>query len=61
MHRPEAYDWTFLADVALGLVFGGLCSSDAMKDRKPHHGLRLQAHPVQEHGGLKLRLVVGLK
>lgn len=33
MHRPEADDWTFLADVALGLVFGGLCSSDTMKDR----------------------------
>lgn len=58
---PEADDGTFLADVALGLVLGGLCGGHAVEDGQPHHGLGLQAHPVQEHGGVQLRLVVGLQ
>ena len=60
LHRPEADDGTLLADVALGLVLCRLGSSHAMQDGQPHHGLGLQAHPVQEHGGLQLGFVVGL-
>lgn len=60
-HPPEPNDGAFLADVALGLVLGCLRGSHAVQHRQPHHRLRLQAHPVQEHGRLQLRLVVGLE
>ena len=60
MHLPEAHDGTLLADVALGLVLGRLGGGHAVQDGQPHHGLGLQTHPVQEHGRLQLRLVVGL-
>lgn len=60
LHRPEADDGAFLADVALGLVLGGLSGSHAVQDGQPHHRLRLQAHPVQEHGSLQLGFIVGL-
>lgn len=60
LHRPEPDDGAFLADVALGLVLGGLSSSHAVQDGQPHHRLRLQAHPVQEHGSLQLGFIVGL-
>lgn len=60
-HRPESYDGTLFADVTLGLVLGGLGGGHAVQDGEPHHGLRLQAHPVQEHGGFQFWFVVGLR
>lgn len=60
LHRPEPDDGAFLADVALGLVLGGLSGSHTVQDGQPHHRLRLQAHPVQEHGSLQLGFIVGL-
>lgn len=59
--QPESYDGTLLANVALGLVLGGLGGGHAVQDGQPHHGLGLHAHPVQEHGGFQLRFVVGLR
>lgn len=60
MCRPEADDGTLLADVALGLVFGGLGGSHAVQHGQPDHGLRFQTHPVQEHGSLQFWLIVSL-
>lgn len=60
-HPPEPDDGAFLADVALGLVLGRLRGSHAVQHRQPHHRLRLETHPVQEHGCLQLGLVIGLE
>lgn len=60
LYGPEPDDGTLLADVALGLVLGGLGSGDSVQNGQPHHGLGLQAHPVQEHGGFQLGFVIGL-
>lgn len=60
---PEANDRTLLADVALGLVFGRLCSSHSVQDRKPNHRLGLQMHPVNKLSRLQLHLIghLGIK
>lgn len=45
---PEAHNRTLLADVTLGLMLRRLRSCHSMQDRKPNHGLGLQAHPVHK-------------
>lgn len=45
---PEAHHGTLFTDVTSGLVFGRFCGGDSVKYRQPHHGLRLQMHPVHE-------------
>ena len=61
MCLPEALDGKLFADVAFSLVLGGLGGSDAVEDRKPHHRLGLQAHPLQEVRHLNSRFPQGLK
>lgn len=60
---PEANDRTLFADVALGLVFGRLCSSHSVQDREPNHRLGLQMHPVNKLSGLQFHLIghLGIK
>ena len=57
---PEALDGTLFADVTFGLVLGRLCGSHTVEDRQPNHGLRLQAHPLQEVRHLNGRFPWGL-
>ena len=57
---PEADDGALLADVALGLVLGRLGGGHAVQHGQPHHGLGLQAHPLQEVRHLDGRLPRGL-
>lgn len=58
---PEALDGTLFADVALGLMLGGLCSSHAVEDWQPNHRLGLEAHPLQEVRHLNGRFPWGLE
>ena len=44
----ESQDGALLADVALGLVPGGLGGHEPVQHRQPHHGLGLLLHPAQE-------------
>ena len=60
-HLPKSHDRIFLADIALGLVFGCFRGGQAMYDGHPHHRLWLHLHPVQEMSGLDLLPTIGLQ
>ena len=52
LHIPEPNDGVLLADVALGLVFGGFSGRQTMQHRQPDQTLRLLLQPIQEVHGL---------
>lgn len=45
---PEAQHGALPADVAAGLVPGAFGRYHPVKNRQPHHGLRLQLHPIHK-------------